>query len=84
MYVKHIYKRICTHICIHIHIYKNILMNTDACKHIRIYIYIYTHHHHHHITSPARIFPTFSRHPSLSSIASGRSSRQYPVSAQNC
>ena len=32
----------------------------------------------------ARIFLTLSRHPSLSSIAFGRSSRLHPVSAQNC
>ena len=38
--------------------------------------------HHHHIKPPARISMTLSRHRSLSSIAPGRSSRLYPVSAQ--
>ena len=42
------------------------------------------HHHHHHVVSPARISLTLSCHPSLSSIAPGRSSRLYPVSAQSC
>ena len=32
----------------------------------------------------ARISLTLSHHPSLSSIASGRSSRQHPVSVQSC
>ena len=41
-------------------------------------------HHHHHVTPPARISPTLSCHPSLSSIASGRSSRLHPVSAHYC
>ena len=40
--------------------------------------------HHHHVTLSARIFLIFSRHPSLSSIASGRSSGLHPVSAQSC
>ena len=39
------------------------------------------HHHHHHVTPPARISLTLSRHPSLSSIAPGRSSRLHPVSS---
>ena len=40
--------------------------------------------HHHHVTSPSRISLTLSRHPSLSSIALGKSSSLYPVSAQSC
>ena len=37
--------------------------------------------HHHHVTLQAQ---TLSRHPSLSSTASGRSSGLHPVSAQSC
>ena len=39
---------------------------------------------HHHVTLPAWISLTHSHHPSLSSIAPGRSSRLYPVLAQSC
>ena len=39
---------------------------------------------HHLIVPPARISLTLSRHPSLSFIASGRSSRLHPVSSQSC
>ena len=46
-----------------------------------IYIYIY---HHHHDVQFAQISLTLSRHPSLSFIASGRSSRLHPVSVQSC
>ena len=41
------------------------------------------HHHHHHVAPSARISLTLSRHPSLLSIASGRSSRLHPVLAQS-
>ena len=41
-------------------------------------------HHHHHVTPPARISLTLSRHPSLSCIAPGRSSRLHLVSALSC
>ena len=41
-------------------------------------------HHHHHLAPPARISLTLSRHPFLSSITSGRSSRVHPVLAQSC
>ena len=34
----------------------------------------WNHHHHHHVALSAKISLTLSRHPSLSSIASGRSS----------
>ena len=52
---------------------------------IYIYIYIYNnHHHHHHIVLPAWISLTFSRHFSLSFIASGRSSGLHPVSSHSC
>ena len=44
----------------------------------------YHHHHHHHVVPPARISLTLSRHFSLSSIASGRSSGLHPVSSQSC
>ena len=40
--------------------------------------------HHHHVTPSAGIFLTLSRHPSLSSTASGRSSGLRPVSIQSC
>ena len=40
--------------------------------------------HHHHVTLSARISLTLSRHPSISSIASGRSSGLHPVSAPSC
>ena len=46
------------------------------------YIYIYIRNH--HVTQSARISLTLSRHPSLSSIASGRSSGLHPVSTQSC
>ena len=36
---------------------------------------------HHHVAPSVQISLTLSRHPSLSSIASGRSSRSHPVSA---
>ena len=39
---------------------------------------------HHHIVSPARISLTFSRHYSLSFIASDRSSGLHPVSSHSC
>ena len=42
------------------------------------------HHHHHHVAPPTWISLTLSRHPSQSSIASGRSSRLHPVSVQSC
>ena len=41
-------------------------------------------HHHHHVALPAQISLTLSHHPSLSSIAPGRSFRLHPVSAQSC
>ena len=40
--------------------------------------------HHHHVALVARISLTLSRHSSLSFIALGRSSGQYPVSSHNC
>ena len=40
--------------------------------------------HHYHVTLSAWISLTLSRHPSLSSIVSGRSSGLYPVSARSC
>ena len=46
---------------------------------------LYHHHHHHHLVVPsARISLTLSCHPSLSFIASGRSSGLHPVSARSC
>ena len=40
-------------------------------------------HHHHHVALTSRVSLTFPRHPSLSFIARGKSSRLYPVSAQS-
>ena len=42
------------------------------------------HHHHHYVVPQARISLTFSRHFSLSFIASGRSSGTHPVSSHSC
>ena len=41
-------------------------------------------HHYHHVALPTRVSLILSRYPSLSSIAPGKSSRLYPVSAQSC
>ena len=44
-----------------------------------------SYHHHHHLVVPSvRISLTFSRHTSLSFIASGRSSRLHAISSQQC
>ena len=40
--------------------------------------------HYHHVTLLAWFFLTLTRYPSQSSIAPGRSSRQYPLSALGC
>ena len=40
--------------------------------------------HHHHVVALARISLTFSRHPSQSFIAFGRSSELHPVSSHSC
>ena len=45
---------------------------------------VWFHHHHHHVALVARISLTLSRHSSLSFIALGRSSGQYPVSSYSC
>ena len=42
------------------------------------------HHRHHHVVLSARISLILYHHPSLSSIARGRSSRIHPISAQSC
>ena len=41
-------------------------------------------HHHHHVASSSQISLTLSHYPSLSSIASGRSSGLHSISAQSC
>ena len=46
--------------------------------------YSFSSHHHHHVVLVARISLTLSRHFSLSFIASGRSSGQYPESSHSC
>ena len=48
---------------------------------VEVYIYIYISHH---VVPLARISLTFSRHFSLSFIASGRSSGLHPVSSHSC
>ena len=45
---------------------------------------VWGHHHHHHVVPLARISLTFSRHFTLSFIASGRSSWLHPVSSHSC
>ena len=57
------------------------ITHTHTHTHTHIYIYIYIHHH---VAPSAWISLTLSRHPSLSSIASGRSSGIHPVSVQSC
>ena len=42
------------------------------------------HYHHHHVAPSAWISLTLSHHPSLSSIASGRSSGLHPILAESC
>ena len=75
-----------------------ILKNEQIFTKLRLYCYIATsverpvnikliiinHHHHHHVVPLARISLTFSRHPSLSFIAFGRSSGLHPVSSHSC
>ena len=52
----------------------------DSQRHV-----IVNHHHRHHHPVPlAKISPNLSRHPSLSSIALGRSSMLHPISVQSC
>ena len=67
------------------------LLNTTSASMLFEYISYITksnavifHHHHHHVAPSARIYLTLSRHPSLSSIASGRYSGLNPVSTQSC
>ena len=44
---------------------------------------VFINHHHHHVALSALTFLTLSCHPSLSSIAPGRSSGLHPVSSQS-
>ena len=76
----HVYMYIssCTFLSIYLAYYLSIYQNINV---IRI-MYIY--HHHHPVTPSARISLTLSRHLSLSSITSGRSSGLHPVSTKNC
>ena len=48
------------------------------------YFMPYSIYHHHHVVLVARISLTLSHHSSLSFIALGRSSGQYPVSSHSC
>ena len=70
-----------TYLCI----CKSIILN-EALPVIIIFILVFLshNHHHHHVTPPAWISLILSRHPSLSFIASSRSSRLHPESAQSC
>ena len=56
----------------------SVILSLDSELH-SLYMY-----HHHHVAPSARISLTLSRHTSLLSITSGRSSRLHPVSAQSC
>ena len=78
----YIYIYIYIHLYIHIYIYIYLYIFTHTHK-INIFVYIYIYHHH-HIALVARISLTLSRHSSLSYIALGRSSGQYPVSSHSC
>ena len=51
---------------------------------VQFKVKLHHHHHHHHVTPSARLSLILSNHPSVSSIASGRSSELHPVSAQSC
>ena len=63
----------------------NYLVVSNIYIYTRICIICHHHHHHHHLVVPsARISLALSRHPSLSFIASGRSSGLHPVSLQSC
>ena len=54
-------------------------------KHKKTHMHHHHHpHNHHHVAPAAWIFLILSRHPSVSSIAPGRSSRLHHVSAQTC
>ena len=55
---------------------------TEKCENWPIVHNCY--HHHHHVALSAQISLTLSRHQSLSSITSGRSSGIHPASAQSC
>ena len=48
------------------------------------FLHYHHHHHYHHVVPLARISLTFSRHFSLSFIASGLSSGLHPVSSHSC
>ena len=67
----------------HPHLFNHIPEDTQT-PHVYNRRHHHHHHHHHHVARPARIPLTLSRHPSLSSIASGRSSMLHPVSVQSC
>ena len=63
----------------------NIKLLDDRKLNAMKYFYeCYHRHHYDHVTLPARITLNLSRNPSQSSIAPGRSSRLFPVSAQSC
>ena len=47
-------------------------------------LFLWQINHYHHVVLLARVSPTLSRNSFLSAIASGRSSRQHPVSVQSC
>ena len=59
------------------------MVNGPVIVSVRHSLFI-NHHHHHLVVPPAQISLTFSRHLSLSFIASGRSSRLNLISSQSC
>ena len=61
-----------------------VLCHINHCRLINAKSFLCINIHHHHVALSARIFLTLSRHPSLSSIAFGRSSGLHPVTAQSC
>ena len=82
----YIYNPLQTHRYMHTHIHTQ-TQRTQTHNHTHAhtnYIQMIHHHHHHLVVPSARISLTLSRHPSLSFIASGRSSGSHPVSSQNC
>ena len=62
-----------------------IIIITKATQNLSSFLLpVQTYHHHHHVAQSARLSLTLSPHPTLSSIASSRSSGLHPVSALNC
>ena len=58
--------------------------NNNRLKEVKLHrkIIVFSHHHHYHVAPSAWISLTLFRHPSESTIASGRSSGLHPVSTR--